>query len=90
MIGSETYTPTTQVADVASNRAVVVLDTGTSWSYVYVATSVIICLSSFFSYAPMDVCEIIYSGVSGAQYSSALGQWVLPCDAEINMALQFG
>ncbi|KAE9410507.1 acid protease [Gymnopus androsaceus JB14] len=73
MIGSETYTPTTQVADVASNRAVVVLDTGTSWSY-----------------APMDVCEIIYSGISGAQYSSALGQWVLPCDAEINMALQFG
>jgi saccharopepsin len=73
MIGSDnTNVPTTQVADAPSNRAVVVLDTGTSWSY-----------------APSDVCDIIYGGVNGAQYSSALGQWVLPCDAEIDMALQF-
>ncbi|KAJ4478066.1 acid protease [Lentinula aciculospora] len=73
MIGSDTLTPSTQVADVPSNRAVVVLDTGTSWSYV-----------------PTDVSEIIYSGISGAKYSSDIGQWVLPCDAEIDMALQFG
>ncbi|KAJ3722966.1 aspartic peptidase domain-containing protein [Lentinula raphanica] len=73
MIGSSTLSPSTQVANVPSNRAVVVLDTGTSWSY-----------------APEDVCELIYSGVSGAQYSSDIGQWVLPCDAEIDMALQFG
>ncbi|KAJ3914088.1 acid protease [Lentinula edodes] len=73
MIGSDTLSPTTQVADVPSNRAVVVLDTGTSWSYV-----------------PSDVCEIIYSGITGAQYSSDIGQWVLPCDAEIDMALQLG
>ncbi|KIK68172.1 hypothetical protein GYMLUDRAFT_37012 [Collybiopsis luxurians FD-317 M1] len=72
MVGSDTTTPTTQVADVPSNRAVVVLDTGTSWSYV-----------------PSDVASVIYGGVSGAQYNSDLGQWVLPCDAEIDMALQF-
>ncbi|KAF9075826.1 aspartic peptidase domain-containing protein [Rhodocollybia butyracea] len=73
MVGTGTYAPTTQVANVPSNRAVVVLDTGTSWSY-----------------APTDICDIIYSGVSGAQFSSSLGQWILPCDAEIDMALQFG
>lgn len=73
MIGSVTLLPTTQVADVPSNRAVVVLDTGTSWSYV-----------------PSDVANNIYSGVSGAQFSSGIGQWVLPCDAEVDMALQFG
>ncbi|KAF5333746.1 hypothetical protein D9757_000024 [Collybiopsis confluens] len=73
MVGSETVAPTTQVGDVPSNRAVVVLDTGTSWSYV-----------------PSEVSDIIYGSVSGAQYDSDLGQWVLPCDAEIDMALQFG
>jgi len=40
-------------------------------------------------YAPTDVCQAIYGGVSGAQYESSLGQWVVPCDAEIDMALQF-
>ncbi|KAJ3801631.1 acid protease [Lentinula aff. detonsa] len=73
MVGSDTFTPSTQVANVSANRAVVVLDTGTSWSY-----------------APTDVCELIYSGISGAEYSSDIGQWVLPCDAEIDMALQLG
>lgn len=40
------------------------------------------------SYAPTDACAAIYGGVSGAQYDSSLGQWVVPCDAEIDMALQ--
>lgn len=40
-------------------------------------------------YAPTDACTAIYGSVSGAQYDSSLGQWVVPCDAEINMALQF-
>lgn len=40
-------------------------------------------------YAPTDACNAIYGSISGAQYNSGLGQWVVPCDAEINMALQF-
>lgn len=44
MVGSGTYTPTTDVADVPSNRAVAVLDTGTSWSYVYGPRFVILIL----------------------------------------------
>lgn len=40
------------------------------------------------SYAPPEVCDAIYSGVNGAKYDSGLGQWVVPCDAEIDMAIQ--
>lgn len=39
-------------------------------------------------YAPTDVCTAIYGGVSGAQYDPSLGQWSVPCDVEIDMALQ--
>lgn len=34
------------------------------------------------------MCEAIYGGISDAQYDSTLGQWVVPCDVEIDMALQ--
>ena len=44
--------------------------------------------STISRYAPTDACTAIYGGVSGAQYDSSLGQWVVPCDAEIDMALQ--
>ncbi|KAG1754035.1 aspartic peptidase domain-containing protein [Suillus paluster] len=72
IVGTETYSVSTGVQGAPSNKAVVLLDSGTSYTY-----------------APTDVCQAIYGGVSGAQYNSALGQWVVPCDAEINMALQF-
>lgn len=45
-------------------------------------------MTDILRYAPTDVCTAIYGGVSGAQYDSDLGQWVVPCDAEIDMALQ--
>lgn len=45
---------------------------------------------NLFRYAPTDVVEAIYGGVSGAAYDSSLGQWVVPCESEIDMALQFG
>ncbi|KAF8559113.1 acid protease [Imleria badia] len=41
-----------------------------------------------YTYAPTDVCTAIYGGISGAQYDSTLGQWIVPCEAEIDMALQ--
>jgi saccharopepsin len=39
-------------------------------------------------YAPVDACTAIYGGVPDAQYDPSMGQWVVPCDAEIDMALQ--
>lgn len=39
-------------------------------------------------YAPTEVCEAIYGGVEGATYDAAGGVWVVPCNAEIDMAIQ--
>lgn len=48
------------------------------------------CLDSgtSYSYAPPEVCQQIYGNVPGASYDSSLQQWVVPCDAEIDMAIQ--
>ncbi|KAJ7638809.1 aspartic peptidase domain-containing protein [Roridomyces roridus] len=70
--GTTVVTPTTNVTGAPSNRAVVLLDSGTSYTY-----------------APAAICDAIYSGVPGAQYSPALGQWTVPCDQEVDIALQF-
>ncbi|KAJ6539342.1 aspartic peptidase domain-containing protein [Mycena capillaripes] len=72
LVGNTVVTPTTTVVGAPSNRAVVLLDSGTSYSY-----------------APTAICDAIYGGVPGAQYNASLGQWTVPCDAEIDIALQF-
>lgn len=71
IVGTQTTGVSSTVSGVPSGKAVVLLDSGTSYTY-----------------APVDVCKAIYSGVAGAQYDSSLGQWVVPCNAEIDMALQ--
>ncbi|KIK97871.1 hypothetical protein PAXRUDRAFT_135417 [Paxillus rubicundulus Ve08.2h10] len=71
VVGTQTNDVSSTVPGVPANKAVVLLDSGTSYTY-----------------APVDVCTAIYGGVPGAQYDSSLGQWVVPCDAEIDMALQ--
>ncbi|TBU33278.1 acid protease [Dichomitus squalens] len=63
----------TSVAGAPSGKAVVMLDSGTSYTY-----------------ATKEVCDAIYGNTQGASYNSALGQWVVPCDAEVDIALQFG
>ncbi|OBZ76690.1 Aspartic protease [Grifola frondosa] len=63
----------TSVNGAPSGKAVVMLDSGTSYTY-----------------APKAVCDALYGNITGAQYSSALGQWIVPCSAEVDMALQFG
>ncbi|KAJ7283655.1 aspartic peptidase domain-containing protein [Mycena rebaudengoi] len=73
LVGTTTVTPTTVVKNAPSDRAVVLLDSGTSYTY-----------------APTAICDAIYSGVSGAQFVESMGQWTVPCDAEIDIALQFG
>ncbi|KAF9247043.1 aspartic peptidase domain-containing protein [Melanogaster broomeanus] len=71
IVGTQTNDVSTTVPGVPSNKAVVLLDSGTSYTY-----------------APVDACTAIYGGVSGAQYDPSLGQWVVPCDVEIDIALQ--
>ncbi|TFK55700.1 acid protease [Heliocybe sulcata] len=73
IVGQNTVSLTTVVPNVPSNKAVALLDSGTSYTY-----------------APTDVVSAIYGGVDGAQYDSGLGQWVVPCSAEIDMAIQIG
>jgi saccharopepsin len=74
LIVNQTITSmSTNVTNAPSNRAVALLDSGTSYSY-----------------ASVDFCNAIYGGVPGARYDSSLLQWVVPCNAEIDMALQFG
>ncbi|KIP12708.1 hypothetical protein PHLGIDRAFT_32641, partial [Phlebiopsis gigantea 11061_1 CR5-6] len=73
VIGSNTVAVNSSVSGVPSGKAVVLLDSGTSYTY-----------------APEDICTAIYGGVSGAKFDSSLGQWVVPCGTEIDMALQFG
>jgi len=45
-------------------------------------------LTIWHRYAPTDICNAIYGGVQGAHYDADQGQWIVPCDAEIDMALQ--
>jgi len=71
LVGSQTFSVSTSVSGAPSNKAVVMLDTGTSYSYV-----------------SADIAQNIYGNVPGAQFSSALQQWVVPCTAEIDMAIQ--
>lgn len=73
LVGSKTIPVSSTVAGAPSGKAVVLLDTGTSYVY-----------------APEDVCTAIYSGVPGAKFDSGLGQWVVPCDQELDVALQIG
>ena len=42
------------------------------------------------SYAPPEICNAIYGDVPGARFVPDLGQWTVPCDAEVDIALQIG
>ncbi|KAG6919436.1 hypothetical protein DXG01_006319 [Tephrocybe rancida] len=65
--------PTTDVVGAPSNKAVILMDSGSS-----------------FTYAPKAICDKIYGGIFGASFDSKSGQWNVPCDYEIDMALQIG
>jgi len=73
IVGNQTITPSSTVVGAPSNKAVALLDSGTSYTY-----------------ASTEICNAIYGGVDGAEFDSSLGQWIVPCSTEIDMALQFG
>ena len=71
-VGAKPTAVTSKINKAPVNRAVVLLDTGTSYTY-----------------APPEVCEAIYGGIPGAKYDSNSHLWLIPCDQEIDVALQF-
>lgn len=73
LVGTNVVSLSTTVSGAPLNKAVALVDTGTSYSYV-----------------STDVANAIYGGVPGAKLDTSLGQWVVPCDAEINIAIQIG
>ncbi|KDQ64498.1 hypothetical protein JAAARDRAFT_28127 [Jaapia argillacea MUCL 33604] len=73
IMGGTTIPVTSTIPGAPSGKAVVLLDSGTSYTY-----------------ASTDVCQAIYGSVPGAQFDTSLGQWVVPCSAEIDIAIQIG
>ncbi|KAK2466208.1 hypothetical protein APHAL10511_001850 [Amanita phalloides] len=73
IVGDQIIVPSTSVSDAPSNKAVVLVDSG-----------------STFTYASPEVVNAIYGNVTGAEFNSQLGKWVVPCSHEIDMALQIG
>ncbi|KAG9125660.1 hypothetical protein FRC07_006723 [Ceratobasidium sp. 392] len=43
-----------------------------------------------YTYASEEFCRNLYSGIPGATFSSALGQWVVPCNQEVNIGFSIG
>ncbi|KAG8863820.1 hypothetical protein FRB96_007657 [Tulasnella sp. 330] len=43
-----------------------------------------------YAYAPPDVVNGLYGGITGASFSSATNTWSVPCDQEVNFALWIG
>lgn len=70
-VGANLVTVTSKIPNAPVNRAVVLLDTGTSYTY-----------------APPEVCQAIYGGIPGATYDSNSQLWLIPCDQEVDVALQ--
>jgi len=81
--------PTTTIVGAPSNKAVVLMDSGSSYSYARSSYSIPLFLT-YASYAPKEVCDAIYGNIDGAYYDADLVQWIVPCGYEVDMALQFG
>ncbi|TFY72990.1 hypothetical protein EVG20_g34 [Dentipellis fragilis] len=71
LMGLSTISVNSTVPNAPSNRAVVLLDSGTSYTY-----------------APSAICQAIYGNIPGALLDARLGMWTLPCNVEIDIALQ--
>jgi saccharopepsin len=80
----------TNVTGAPSNRAVTLLDSGTSYTSVALARGIGVRLTRVGRYASEDLCNSIYGGIAGAHYDATLGQWVVPCNVEVDMAVQIG
>ncbi|KAF8812440.1 aspartic peptidase A1 [Phlegmacium glaucopus] len=75
IVNNNITVPTSSVDGAPSNKAVALIDSGASYSYVYVAK---------------EVCDAIYGKIPGAVFNATTGFWMLPCGAEVDMAFQIG
>ena len=41
-------------------------------------------------YTTVDICNAIYGSIPGAFYDPNQVRWVVPCEAEVDVALQIG
>jgi saccharopepsin len=73
IVNNNITVPTSSVDGAPSNKAVALIDSGASYSYV-----------------SKDVCDAIYSIIPGATFNASTGYWMVPCDAEVDMAFQIG
>ncbi|KAH9179621.1 acid protease [Lactarius sanguifluus] len=71
LVGNSVIPMTTTVPNAPSNRAVALLDSGTSYSY-----------------ASPEVSNAIYGNIPGAQLDPQIGLWSVPCNVEIDAAIQ--
>lgn len=39
------------------------------------------------SYAPKAIVDAMYGSIDSAEYSQDLGQWVVPCDSEVDVSV---
>jgi len=73
IVNNSITVPSSSVDGAPSNKAVALIDSGASYSYV-----------------TKEVADALYSNIPGATFDSSSGFWNLPCDAEVDMALQIG
>lgn len=88
LVGETIISMTTTVPSAPSNRAVVLLDSGTSYRCVNMTSRLDSWFRAFNSYAPSEVCSAIYSNIAGAQLDPQSGLWIIPCKTEIDVAVQ--
>jgi hypothetical protein len=86
--GNTVVPMTSTVPDAPSNRAVALLDSGTSYRCACIPSLPDSCLKASHSYAPPEVCDAIYGNISGAQLDPQSGLWSVPCKTEIDIAIQ--
>jgi hypothetical protein len=88
---SNTITPgKTRVQGAPTNKAVVLLDSGSSYTSVDSVLWLGPKLTLHRRYAPPEFVEKIYGNITGASLDTAAGYWRVPCDQEVNMAIQLG
>ncbi|KAF5363696.1 hypothetical protein D9756_000629 [Leucocoprinus leucothites] len=73
IVGNDIVVPTTRVVGPPSNKAVILMDSGASYTY-----------------APKSITDAIYANITGAKFDEKSNQWLVPCDHEVDIALQIG
>ena len=88
LVGNTVVPMATTVLNAPSNRAVALLDSGSSYRYDCIPLRLDSWLRASNSYAPPEVCDAIYGNIPGAQLDPESKLWFIPCKTEIDAAVQ--